>query len=319
MEQPIRLPEDGATARARLTDGLCREIRRHRAEALSALRRVPAFLSAVAERAADGARYRVLVSKENMHLLREGANGITKPWLRDSAGRFVENVDLVRLPPDVAGILAPIALQAALTELSVKLDVVIRGIDNLSELIRNTTTGGLQGAIDNLEVARRLSDDQERRTQMLRACGRIIEEIGSVAGQMKVNVAQMPTAETDFWTGWRGSGVDEAEKKWKAVHQDFAVIADGLRRSVSAYWELGEFGAAQQAFERIWNQLVSAGLQTAADRARLLPYPEEGDAPELVFENFLAAMPLAAERLRLLASGETPELEFTIEASEVQP
>ncbi len=45
MEKPIRLPGDGATARAGLSDTHREMIRRHREDVLSALRQIPAFIS----------------------------------------------------------------------------------------------------------------------------------------------------------------------------------------------------------------------------------------------------------------------------------
>jgi hypothetical protein len=134
---------------------------------------------------------------------------------------------------------------------------------------------------------------------MLRACGQIFTETGKVVGQMKANITQMPSPETDFWTGWKGSGLEEAEQAYAAVRKDFAVIWEGLHQAVSTYFELGEFEAASDAFSRICARLVEADdLEAAADRARLLPYPKEGPGPEQVFQSFLAAVPVAEERLR---------------------
>jgi len=318
MQQPIYLPAESATSRSGLPAALREAIRKHRSDALSALRQVPSFVSAVRKTADNGNCYRVLVSKANAHRLKEGADGITSAVLRNEKGRIVEHAGLVRVPPDVAGSLATVAIQATLTELSVKLDTVIQGVDSLSEIIRNANVGSLQGAIDSLEVARRLRDEPTRRTQMLIACGQILGEIGTVIGQMKAHIADMPLPKTGFWTGWSGDGVEKAGKKWKAVHEDFAVIAEGLRRVIDAYCELGEFEAAQEAFSRICERLIAADLEAAGERARLLPYPkqQEGTAPELVFESFRAAIPLAKERLQLLASGAVPEIEFEFKAEE---
>ena len=58
----------------------------------------------------------MLVSEEHVHLLREGADGIVKPFLRDAQGQFVENVDLISVPPDIAGAIATITMQATLTD-----------------------------------------------------------------------------------------------------------------------------------------------------------------------------------------------------------
>src|SRR5271168_279659 len=89
-------------------------------------------------------------------------------------GQFVENVDLIRLPPDIAGAIAGIAIQAALAEISAKLDVVATAVDNLAELVRVANLGALQGAIDALEIARQLRDADRRRKQMLDACNEVV-------------------------------------------------------------------------------------------------------------------------------------------------
>src|SRR5690349_19658443 len=102
--------------------------------------------------ASEGSLYRVLVSEQHAHLLREGPDGIVKPFLRDAHGQFVENINLIRVPPDIAGTITSIAMQAALTEISAKLEMVITIVDNLSELVRLANQGILQGAIHSLEV-----------------------------------------------------------------------------------------------------------------------------------------------------------------------
>jgi hypothetical protein len=134
---------------------------------------------------------------------------------------------------------------------------------------------------------------------------------------MKAHIDQMPPEETGFWDGWDGDGFAEAEKASIAVHEDFAVIADGLRLVVATYFELGEIGAAMDAFSRICSRMVEAGLRTAADRARLLPYPKGGPGPEHVFETVLAEIPSAKRRLSLLAAGHIPELAFEFQPNEV--
>ena len=165
----IILPSDAVAQRAGFSPELRETIRVIRRDVLTTLSQVPAFVSTAQKMAREGGLYRVLVSEEHVHLLREGADGIVKPFLRDAHGQFVENVDLIRVPPDIAGAITTIAVQAALAEISAKLDMVVTAVDNLTELVRTANRGGLQGAIDALEVARRLRGTNERRRQILAA------------------------------------------------------------------------------------------------------------------------------------------------------
>jgi hypothetical protein len=310
----IILPSDAAAQRAGFSPELCEKIRLIRHEVLATLKQVPGFISA-AQRMAEGSLYRVLVSEEHAHLFRESADGIVKPSLRDAHGQFVENIDLIRVPADIAGAIAAIAVQAALAEISAKFDMVFTAVDNLNELVRAANRGGLQGAIDALEVARRLRDDGERRRQVLDVCQQVLGELGTVIEQIRTEVTQMPSEDSDFWVGWNADRIVEADKPYIHVRDDFAVVVEGLQRVVASYLELGEFASGATAFTRVSSRL-DASIRQAAERARLLPYPREGNGPERVFEDFLISQPTAEARLDALAAGVRPVLTLEIDRAE---
>jgi hypothetical protein len=111
----------------------------------------------------------------------------------------VENIDLIRVPPDFAGAITNIAVQAMLAEISAELEMVVTAVENLTDLVRTANRGGLQGAIDALEVARRLRDVGERRRQVLDACQQVLGELGSVIEQIRMEVTQMPSEDSGFW------------------------------------------------------------------------------------------------------------------------
>jgi hypothetical protein len=197
-ESEIIVPSDAAAQRAGFSPELRETIRVIRCDVLATLRQVPAFVSAARKMASEGCLYQVLVSEEHVQFLREGADGIVKPFLRDAHGHFVENVDLIRVPADLAGAITTIAVQAALAEISAKLDMVVTAVDNLTELVRRANLGGLQGAIDALRVASHLQDANQRRKLMLTACQDVLVQLGIVAGQMTVHVSQMPSEDGGF-------------------------------------------------------------------------------------------------------------------------
>ena len=211
-ESEIIVPSEAAAQSAGFSPELCETIRVIRRDVIATLRQVPAFVSAAQKMASEGRLYRVLVSEERVHLLREGADGIVKPFLRDAHGQFVENVDLMRVPPDLAGAIAAIAINAALAEISAKLDVVAKTVENLAELIRVANLGAFQGAIDVLEIARQLVNADRRREQMFDACQEIVVQLGVIAGQIAAHVKEMPSENTGFWTGWNQDRIPAAEK-----------------------------------------------------------------------------------------------------------
>lgn len=315
-ESEIIVPSEAAAQSAGFSPDLCETIRVIRRDVIATLRQVPAFVSTAQKMASEGRLYRVLVSEERVHLLREGADGIVKPFLRDAHGQFVENVDLMRVPPDLAGAIAAIAINAALAEISAKLDVVAKTVENLAEVIRVANLGDLQGAIDALEIARQLVNADRRREQMFDACQEIVVQLAVIAGQIAAHVKEMPSENTGFWTGWNQDRIPAAEKAYARVRDDFAVLLEGLQRTVAAYLELGQFAAAAKAFCLVCNR-IDASPRLAADRARLLPYSSEGERPERIFEDFLTGKAAAEARLQTLARGVRPALALVFDRAEL--
>lgn len=308
-------PSDGTTHNDESpeTQQIARSLRR---DVIALLRQIPAVVSAARKFTDAGHLYRVRVSNERIHLFQESLDGVAKPFIRGTDGKFVEIIDLLRVRPQIAAEISNILTQAALAEVSVKLDVLVNKVDNLAELVRLANRGALESAIHGLEVARQLNHKDQRQNQVLDACQLVFVQLGQVIGQMAAHVNQMPSADTGFWHGWRDE-VAEAEKAYALARSDFAVILDGLQRIVSAYLEVDQNAAAAKAFSLICGQL-DAILRRAADRTRLLPYPSEGNGPEMVFQDFLLSRPTMEARLDALAAGIRPSLSVILSPSELK-
>jgi hypothetical protein len=316
MHESILLPGKDASNQPGLWDSLQETLSGHRDAALAALKHIPAVMEA-ARQMLPGDTYRVLVSQENLHLLKEGMNGITKPWLKDASGRFVENVDLVRVGPDIAGALSSLATQAAFAQVNAKLQDIFRGVENLTDLVREVNRGLVTGAIDAIGPARALRDPTERRREMLSQCKVLATQLGGLAGQLKQDVAMMPPEQTGFWDGWGGSRVKEATSTADAVRRDLVVLTEGIRVLLSTYFELGELSAAEEAFKILRARIDEANLESAATRARLVPYDKNGAGLEQVLDRYATYMPALEEHVSLLASGNAPKLELTFTRNEV--
>jgi hypothetical protein len=314
-ESEIFISSDDAARGADFSSETQETMRTIRREAIALLRQIPAVVSAARSLAGAGNLYRVRVSKENVHLLREGLDGVVKPFIRGMDGKFVENVDLIRVPPQIAAEISNIMTQAALAEVNAKLDILANKVDNLAELVRLANRGALEGAIHGLEVAQQLNHKDQRQQQILDACQHLFVQLGQVIGQMAAHVNQMPSADIGFWSGWKDQ-VADAEKAYAVAGGDFAIVLDGLQRIVASYLEVGQNAAAARAFSLICGKL-DAILRRAADRSRLLPYPADGDGPESAFQDFLLGRPTVEARLDALAAGVRPSLSFMVNPSDL--
>jgi hypothetical protein len=231
--------------------------------------------------------FRVVMSRENAHLFRKAADGAYKPFLHNGK-HFVENVDLMRVPPDYVDVLSNIAFMANMAALAAKLDAIEAGIRNLARILTDTQRGRVKGALDALAVAQALLGPGERRSQTISAAHDVVTELGALAGQLRGHIAAMPEEKTGLLDGWLKSGVAEAKAAYAEVRDDIALLIVGLRYLARAYQHLGEISATREAISRVLDRIAEAGLPEAIRKSRLMPF--RAAAPELYFGSFLDAV-----------------------------
>ena len=245
---------------------------------LNLLRKVPELVH-IARNLAGGDVFRVVMSEKNAHLFKQAKDGTWKPFLRDSKG-FVENVDLVKAPPDFARAVSDLNLMVNLAAIAAKLETIQRGIDNIQNVIANTQRGKVKGSLDGLALAREFSLPAERRLKMIDACQDIVIELGGLVGQLHSHTESMPNETTGFFEGFFGSKQAEAGKAYQQVQADVDLLTVGVGQLLRAYEELGEPTVARTALAQVVGRLKEVRLSEAVRKARLLPYSRAGVSPE---------------------------------------
>jgi hypothetical protein len=265
-----------------------------RQHVLRILSNLPSLVEA-ARKLTPGDVFRVVMSEGNAHLFKKAADGTFKPYLRES-GKFVENADLMRLPPDYVGAVSNFALMLNMAAIAAKLEAIEVGVRNIGRLIADTQRGRVNGTLDALALARALSDPAECRAQMISACSDVVVEMGALTGQLRSHIAAMPKETTGLFEGFVGSGLAEATAAYEQVEDDVSLLIRGFRALLLAYQDLGEPAMAREALARIMAG-TRACLPDAIRKARLVPVPEKGIARELYLVSFLDVVALMDARL----------------------
>jgi hypothetical protein len=262
-----------------------------------------------------GDTFRVIMSKENAHLFKQGADGLYKPFLHDGK-KFVGNVDLARVSPDYVGALSNIALMVNMATIAAKLEAIEAGVRNIAHLVADTQRGRVRGAIDALALACALSGPAERRTQMISASGNLVVELGALAGQLRAHINAMPKETTGLLDGFFGSGFGEAKEAYDQVHEDVGLLIEGIRDLLRTYQDLGEAEVAREALSRILGGVKQAGLPEAIRKVRLLPFSAQV-APEAFLSSFLDAVNDMNTNLLWIDQPELPLIAIDINPEEL--
>jgi len=271
---------------------------------LRALSNVPSFVKTI-HNLPVGDTFRVVVSKDNAHLFKPGADGVYKPFLRNG-NRFVENVELIQVPPNYIETISNVALMVNMATIAVKLEAIQVIVRNIARLIANTQRGKTKGALDALALARTLANPAERRNQTLSAGLNLVVELGALTGQLRAHIVEMPKETTGWFDGFFGTGFEEARAAYEQVEDDVGLLIEGVRELLLTYHDLNEPSAAKEAIRRICDGIKQAGLTDAIRKARLLPLGAGVAVPEVFLESFFDA--ITAIDKNVLRSGQPEKL-----------
>ena len=240
--------------------------------------------------------FRVIMSAENAKFFKQAADGTYKPFLHDGR-KFIENVDLKRISPDYLGAASNVLLSLNMAAIAADLNTIKIGVRDLGRLMSNTARGEVSGAISAVRQAKALIDATEQRRETLGASRDLSIQLGKLAGQLKAHCGAMPEPKTGILDGFFGSGLDDADAKWREVEDDVLVLKDGLATLLQAYSELGEPGAAREALDGILKGLSDANLADAARKARLVRVSAGREPPETILKRLTHAVTAIDRRL----------------------
>jgi hypothetical protein len=254
--------------------------------------------------------FRVIMNPENAHLFKQGADGYWKPYLRE-ANRFVENVDLEKIPPDRLTAVSDILFLVNMAAMAADISAIRIGIDNLQSLISETTRGQVKGNLAVINSIKDLNDPNERRREMLAASRNLAASLGALVGQLKAHVAAMPEPRTGIMDGFFESGLDDADSKYHEVMADIWMLRDGLAALLQSYAGLGEASVARAMLSEISKAMKEARLDEAIRKARLVRIPKGGEPPENAPRAF--NMALLQIETRLAAVGTSDQFAISVD------
>jgi hypothetical protein len=134
---------------------------------------------------------------------------------------------------------------------------------------------------------------------------------------LRAHIAAMPKETTGLLDGFLGNSFDDADAAYEQVKYDFMLLIDGISALLRTYQDLDELVVAREAISRILDSIKQAGLPDAIRKARLLPFPAAGAAPELCLKSFLDAVNIMDRNLLLIDQSNRPLIAIDLKPEEL--
>ena len=255
------------------------------------LRQVPAVVE-VMDKLVRDKTYRVVIPPEVLKQLKKGAagwdhrtGGLLGVTIRDNeTGKFVCQVSLKEISPELLSSINQLAIQHALAEIVQRLEVIDQKITDVLQGQRNDRLAIVKSGVDIYQQAIEATDLETRRQLLVSAIGQLNEGRQRLILTLETDAQFVDKIPRKSWLLMLQSIVRDIpqhiERKSIDVQKAFQATLIASHVLILAYQELGEQKALRISLQPLEETVREVGAR-GAQIARWLPYDASNPPEEL--------------------------------------
>lgn len=261
------------------------------------LRQVPAVVE-VMDKLVRDKTYRVVIPPEVLKQLKKGAagwdhrtGGLLGVTIRDNeTGKFVCQVSLKEISPELLSSINQLAIQHALAEIVQRLEVIDQKITDVLQGQRNDRLAIVKSGVDLYQQAIEATDLETRRQLLVSAIEQLNEGRQRLILTLETDAQFINKIPHEPWRLMFQSIVQDipqhVERKSIDVQKAFQAILIASHVLILAYQELGEQKALRISLQPLEETVREVGVK-GAQIARWLPYDAANPPEELWYRSFM--------------------------------
>jgi hypothetical protein len=262
--------------------------------------------------------YKLVSIPEGGKLFKDSAGNIKGVFYKD--GKILEHARFKAVSPSLVKAATTIGSQILLISIAMQLDRIEKRISRILGEFHNDRIGEILSGVNQFEEAMTVQD-RERQSRMIEhAIQTLNSGIQKTVRSLKVQIEDAPNAKTGFWDNWLKKETTIAKEKFELAEESFRFCILGIKTLSECYATINEANAAAASLSKNLSILKSSGIETAAQKARLIKangnkYSEE------IWRSFLEGESSFIEeinRCRLLANNEFESIEIEFKPRELR-
>lgn len=222
--------------------------------------------------------YRLVVPEGRV--LQQGKDGLYSGVLYGPDGKISSHARFEKVPLSLARMASAVGSQVLLVSIAMQLNRIEKAIAGIGKELHNDRIAEILAGIQQYEMAMHMTDHTRRDTAIQHAIQTLTEGLVKVRLELRTRIAHLPDPKNTFWDNWGGSKTQHAAKEFSLAEESFMAAVRGASVLSECYAVIDEPRAGSESICQCLRDIQSCGIQTAADRARIVEVQNQNYMPE---------------------------------------
>jgi len=261
--------------------------------------------------------YKLVSTPEGGKLFKDSAGNIKGVFYKD--GKILEHAKFQTVRPSLVKAATTVSSQVLLISIAMQLNRIEKGISRILNEFHNDRISEIFSGVNQFKQAMMVQDNDRQSRMIEHAIQTLNSGIEKTVRSLKMQIEDAPNTKIGFWDNWFTNKATVAKEKFALAEESFKACLLGIKTLSECYATINEANAASSTLITSLSNLKSSGIETAAQKARLIPakankFPEE---PWLTFLERESSFINEINRCRLLANNEFGSIEIEFQPAEL--
>jgi hypothetical protein len=260
--------------------------------------------------------YKLVSIPEGGKLFKDTAGNIKGVFYKN--GKILEHAKFQTIRPSLVKAVTTAGSQVLLISIAMQLNRIEKGISRILNEFHNDRISEIFSGVNQFEQAMMVQDNERQSRMIEHAIQTLNSAIEKAIRSLKMQIEDAPDTKIGFWDNWVTNKATIASEKFSLAEESFKACILGIKTLSECYATINEPNAAATTLISNISNLRSSGIETAAQKARLIPvkankFPEK---PWLSFLERESSFINEINMSRLLANNEFESIEIEFKPSE---
>ena len=261
--------------------------------------------------------YRIVSVPEGGKLYKDGGK-IKGVFYKD--GKILEHAKFEAVRPSLVKAASAIGSQILLISIAMQLNRIEKGITRIINELHNDRISEIYSGVNQYAQAMTIQDSDRQSRLIEHAIQTLNLGIEKTIRSLKMQIEEAPKAKIRFFDNFFSNKSKTALQKFMLAEESFKACLVGIKTLTECFAVIDEPKTAVSILTTNLSKLKSCGIESAAEKARLLPAREK-DFPEEPWLSFLKNEPLFTKEIQKcnhFANNEFNSIEIEFKPTELK-
>lgn len=258
--------------------------------------------------------YKLVCTPEKGKLFTDSAGNIKGVFYKD--GRIIEHARFKKVGPSFINAGKTVGGQVLLISIAMQLNRIEKGITGIKKELHNDRIAEIDSGVAQFKRALMSVNSNNNQPLIVSAIDTLTTGVEKSLKALKLQIEDLPDTNIGFWDNWFSNKSDDALKRMALAEESFQSCIIGIQTLTECYTSLGEFSSAGNTLEEYIMKIKSCGIETAAEKARLVP-PVNGRYSEELWLSFINCEPELIDKIYRLRRDDFSCIEIEVKPEEL--